>query len=169
ALGGMALFQAGVVVTLTQGDGQQGSVGPETPGMIGAAEELSGVAVSLGCDARPLVGATIVQNPHGAVAMTHHQHRLGPDPGSEIISRVGDLTVVADVNPGVAEHVLHFEREHLLVDIDVAMNLGLAHERLYGFDVTALSGHRCLLPDPLSTREPPAAPRPHGADCLCCG
>jgi len=36
---------------------------------------------------------------------------------------------VADIDPGVAEHVLHFERKHFLIDIDVAMNLGLAHER----------------------------------------
>jgi hypothetical protein len=37
--------------------------------------------------------------------------------------------------------MLHFELEHFLVDIDVAMHLGLANEGFDRFGVPAISGH----------------------------
>src|SRR5436190_9598363 len=83
--------------------------------------------------------------------MAHHQDRLGADGGAVIVARFRHLAVMADIGPGVGEDMLHLELEHLLVDIDVAVYLGLAHETLDGFDVAAISGHRNLLPQRSST------------------
>jgi hypothetical protein len=44
---GMALLETGILVALLQGNREQGAVGLEAPGMVGAAEELSGVAAGL--------------------------------------------------------------------------------------------------------------------------
>ena len=77
--------------------------------MIGAAKELSGVAAGLGGDARALVRAAIVQHLHRVVGVAHHQDRLRADRGAEIVARIRHLAVVADIDPGVGEQMLHFE------------------------------------------------------------
>jgi hypothetical protein len=41
--------------------------------------------------------------------------------------------------------VLHFEREDLIVDVDVAMNLRLPNQISDSLDISAVSGHRHLL------------------------
>ena len=145
AASGMALLDAGVLVTLLQGDREQRAVGLETPGVIGAAEEFSGVAAGFGGDARALVRAAVVQHFYGAVGMAHHQDRLRADGGAVIIAGFCHLAVVPDIGPAVGKDVLHLELEHLFVDIDVAVHLGLAHEAFDCFDIAAISGHERLL------------------------
>ena len=145
ALAGVALLEAGILIALAQRDREQRPVGLEAPRVIRTAKELAGVAAGLRGDARALVRAAVVQHLHAAVGVAHHQHRLEADSGAEIVARVRHLAVVADIDPGVAEHMFHFEREHLLIDIDVAMHLGLAHEGLYGLDISPVFGHHCLL------------------------
>jgi hypothetical protein len=51
---------------------------------------------------------------------------------------------VADIDPCVGEQVLHLELKHLLVDVDVAMDLGFPDQVADGFDVAAVSIHRHL-------------------------
>ena len=86
-------------------------------------------------------------------------HRLGADRGAEIVARVRHLAVVADIDPGVGEQVLHLELEHFLVDIDVAMDFGLANEAAHGFGISAISVsvHRCASSSSLVTGRSPAA------------
>ena len=52
---------------------------------------------------------------------------------------------MADIDPGVCEQVLHFEREDFIVDVDVAMNLGLSNQISDSLGICAVSGHRHLL------------------------
>ena len=69
---------------------------------------------------------------------------MGADGGAEVIALVRHLAIVADINPGVGEQVLHLELKHLLVNIDVAMDLGFPDQVADGFDVAAVSIHRHL-------------------------
>ena len=145
ALGGVALLQAGVLVALAQRDGEQRAVGPEAPGVIRTAEELAGIAAGLGGDARALVRAAIVENLHRVVGVAHHQDRLRADGGAEIVAGICHLAVMADIDPGIGEDMLHLELEHLLVDVDVAMDLGLADQPFDRFEVSTVLGHQRLL------------------------
>src|SRR5262249_59818306 len=77
--------------------------------------------------------------------MSHHQNRLCPDRGAEVIPRFCHLTVMADIDPGVGEQVLHLEREDFIVDVDVAMNLRLVHQIADSLDISAVPRHRHLL------------------------
>src|SRR6516165_8161679 len=77
--------------------------------------------------------------------MSHHQNRLCPDRGTKIIPRFCHLAVMADIDPGVGEQVLHLEREDLIVDVDVAMNLRLANQIPDSLDISAVPRHRHLL------------------------
>ena len=93
----------------------------------------------------PLCGQRLCKHVHLAVGMAHQQHRLRADRGAEIIAGIGDLAVVADIDPAVREHVLHFELEHLFADIDVAVNFLLADQRAKRLGVAGISGHAFLL------------------------
>src|SRR6516162_8369826 len=77
--------------------------------------------------------------------MSHHQNRLCPDRGAEVIPWFCHLAVMADIDPSVCEQVLHFEREDFIVDVDVAMNLRLPNQISDSLDISAVFGHRYLL------------------------
>src|SRR5262249_54710801 len=94
---------------------------------------------------RSLVRTTVVQHLHAVVGMSHHQNRLCPDRGAEVIPRFCHLAVMADIDPGVCEQVLHFEREDFIVDIDVAMNLRLPNQTSDSLGISAVSGQRHLV------------------------
>src|SRR5262249_4476254 len=141
----MARLKSGVFVSLPQRDKEQRAVRSEGPRVIGAAKEFSRIAARVSRYARSLVRTTVVQHLHAIVGMSHHQNRLCPDRGAKIISRFCHLAVMADIDPGVCEQVLHFEREDFIVDVDVAMNLRLPNQISDGLDISAVSGHRHLL------------------------
>ena len=165
AVAGVALVELGVLVALGERNLPQRAVGAERPGVIRAAEELAGVAAGLGGDAGALVRAAVVQHPHRVVAVPDHQDRRGADGRAEIVALVGHLAVVADIDPGVGEQVLHLELEHLLVDIDVAMDLGLADQVADGLGVAAVSAHRHLLSRPAIILDFEAFARQRGGTC----
>ena len=52
---------------------------------------------------------------------------------------------MADIDPGVGEQVLHLELKHLVVDIDVAMHLGVADQTFDGIRIATITVHHCLL------------------------
>ena len=52
-----------------------------------------------------------------------HDHRLIAHLRGEIVALVRGLAVMTDKDPGVREQVLHFQSEHLGVDIDIAVDL----------------------------------------------
>src|SRR5262249_4063201 len=74
-----------------------------------------------------------------------HQNRLCPDRGAEVIPRFCHLTLVADIDPGVCEQVLHFERKDFIVDVDVAMNLRLPNQTSDSLGISTVPRHRHLL------------------------
>ena len=53
---------------------------------------------------------------------TRQQQRLAPDAGRDEIARISDLTLVADVNPGLAIDSLELKLENLRVGVEAAMN-----------------------------------------------
>src|SRR5262249_51627170 len=77
--------------------------------------------------------------------MSHHQNGLCPDRGAKVIPWFCNLAVMADIDPGVCEQVLHFEREDFIVDVDVAMNLRLANQISDSLGISAVPRHRHLL------------------------
>jgi len=141
----MALLEPGVLVALAERDREQRAVGAEAPGVIGTAEEFSGIAAGFRGDACAFVRTAVVEDLHRVVAVTHHEHRLRADRGAEIIAGIGDLAVVADIDPGIGEQVLHLELEHFVVDIDVAVDFGVPDQAANSFGIPAISGHRSLL------------------------
>ena len=137
ALDRMALLKTGVLVAFAQRDGEQRAVGLERPGVVGAAEELAGIAAGVDGDARALVRTAVIEDVHHPVGVAHHQHRLLADRGAVVVAGIGHLAVMADIDPGVGEQVLHLQVEDLLVDINVAMDLGLPHQ---------VADRRCVRP-----------------------
>ena len=151
ALIGLALLKTGMLVALAQWDREQRTIGLERPGVIGATEELAGVAAGVDGDARALVRAAIVEDVDLAVGVANHEHRLLADGGAEIVARVRHLAIVSDIDPGVGEQVLHLQVEDFLVDIDIAVDLGLAHQVANGGCVSVILAHAHLL-SPLVAR-----------------
>ena len=141
AFDGDALFQPGVLVALAQRDREQRAVGLERPGMIWTAEEFPGVAAGVDGDARALVRAAVVEDVHHAVAVADHQDRLLADRRAIIIACVGHLAVVTDINPRVGEQMLHLQVENFLVDVNVAMDLGFAHQLAHRCGVAVVFAH----------------------------
>src|SRR5262245_59917215 len=112
SLDGVALLEARILVALAQGDREQRAVGLEAPRVIRTTKEFTGVTAGFGGDARALVRAAVMQDFDAAVGVADHEHRPNANGRAEIIARVRHLAVMADIDPGVAEHVLHFEREY---------------------------------------------------------
>ncbi len=146
ALAGVAGLEPGVLVALSERDREQRPVGLEAPGVIGAAEELARVAAGLAGDACALVRAAVEQHVHRIVGVAYHQHGLVADVGAEIVALVRHLAVMADIHPGVGEQVLHLQLEDFLVDVDVAMHLGVAHQTAHRLGIAPVSGHRLRSP-----------------------
>jgi hypothetical protein len=123
--------------------------------MIGTAEESPGVAACIAGDARTFVRATIVQNLDRILGRANHDHRLRTDRRGVVVADLRHLTVMPDIHPGVGEQVLHLELEQLLVDIEVAMDLGLAHQGRDGLPIAAvLADHvACLMLERSSLEE----------------
>ena len=143
-LGGLALRERGVLVAGGQRQGGGAAVGAEAPGVVGAAEELAGVAAGFGGDAGTFVRAAIVQHMHRAVVVPRHQHRLRADRGGEVVAGVRHLGVVADIDPGVGEQALHLQREDVGISVDVAVDLGIAHQGAQGGGIVAVA-HAAVL------------------------
>ena len=131
------VLEAGAVVALAQRDREQRAVGAERPAVIGAAEHLAGVAARLAGDARALVRAAVVVDVDLAVGMARDQDRLAADLAGDEVARLRRLAGMAGIDPGVGEQVFHLELEHLVVDIDVAVDLARADQRADGV------GDRC--------------------------
>ena len=113
--------------------------------MVRTAEEFAGVAAGIDGDARALMRAAVVEHTHDAVAVADHKHRLPADRRAVVIAGIGNLAVVADIDPGIGEQVLHFEIEHLPVDVDVAVDFGLPHEVMNRRGICPVMAHAVLL------------------------
>ena len=142
ALRGLAAVECGIPVAVGQRQGGLGAVCAEAPGMIRATEEAAGVAAGFRGDAGALVGTAVVQDMDRMVFVADHQHGLGADGGAEIVARVRDLRVMADIDPGVGEQPLHLQGEDFGVGVDVAVHFGVPDQGAEGFWVVAVAaGH----------------------------
>jgi len=90
--------------------------------MVRTDEFLAGIALALHTELRSSMGTTVVQDAHGTVARTHHQHTLAADLDRDIVSRVSDLGLVSAIHPGRFEDVVELRFEHALIGITEAMN-----------------------------------------------
>ena len=120
------------LVALAERDGEQRPVGAEGPGVVGAAQMPARRAAGLGREPRALVGAAVVEDAQRAVLAPDRQDRLARDLGRHVVARMRRLAGVADVAPGVDEEVAPLGLEHLRGGVDVAVDLGLAHQRCDG-------------------------------------
>ena len=124
--------------------------------MVRAPDVPPGVAGALRQEPGSLVGAAVVEDADRPVLAPHHEDRPGADLGGDEVAGSRHLALVPDVHPGVGEEVAHLEREHLFVDVDVAVDLGHPHE----------AGERlaipCVLPPSKALRTRPLPPHPPG-------
>ena len=105
------------------------------------------------------MGATVVKDADLPVFAPYHEDGTGADLGGDEVAGGRHLALVPDVDPGVREEVPHLEREHLGVDVDVAMDLGLPHE---GGERLAIL---CILPHRRPSRfDPPERSAEHTTD-----
>ena len=78
-----------------------------------------------------------------------------PMSGGDEVSRRRHLALVPDVDPGVREEVPHLQLEHLIVDVDVAMDLGRPHEGGERFTISErTSPSKTLRTRPFAPRRP---------------
>ena len=75
------------------------------------------------------VGAAVEQHLHAAVAVARHDHRLAPELGGDVVTRIRHLAAVADEQPGAAEDALHLEFENLGIGIDAPVHAAGLDER----------------------------------------
>ena len=142
---GVAVGEARAVVARLQGNAGQAAVEAEGPGVIGAAEEAADIAAGLAGEPRALVRAAVVQDLYAVRGVAHHDDGLRADRGGVVVAELGHLAVVADIDPGVGEEMLHLQLEQLLVEIEVAMDLGLAHQGGDGLSIASVfADHRKL-------------------------
>jgi len=71
--------------------------------------------------------------------MADDDQRLAGDLGAQVVARIRQLRVVADVVPGVGEEVLLLEREQLFVDVEIAVHAIGLHQCPHGGRVAAES------------------------------
>ena len=117
-----AVGQPRALVAALERDRAQAAVGVVGPGVVRAAEELAGVAGRRADDARALVRAAVHQDANAAVVVADRDQRPAGDLDRDVVARVRQLALVADVAPGVGEEVLLLEREDLGVDVEVAVD-----------------------------------------------
>lgn len=75
-----------------------------------------------GADARPAMGAAVVEDVEPAIATARHHH-IGPaEPGADEIPRFRELAFVGDVEPSAAENPPHFEIKDRRIGVEAAMD-----------------------------------------------
>ena len=70
----------------------------------------------------PAVGAPIKQHMRAAVPMAHHDDRLTPELGRDVIAGLRHLAGMAHEQPGTAEDAFHLQLEDIRVGVDVPMH-----------------------------------------------
>jgi len=74
------------------------------------------------------VRALIVQDVQRPIGAAHDDDGFAPDLRAEIIARLPDLALVADVDPCGAEDALEFELENRRIVVEPAMHRGRLHQ-----------------------------------------
>jgi hypothetical protein len=68
------------------------------------------------------MGTAVIEYMDGTVLMTHHDHRLPTDYRSGVIPRIGDLGLMADINPGFVKDLADFTLKDLVIGITIPMH-----------------------------------------------
>ena len=111
ALARFAAVKAGIFVALFQRHGQQLTVSLEGPGVVGAAEELAGIATDFSGHLDALVWTTVVQHLDAAIGLTYHDHGLGTYRRCDVVASLGHLAGMSNIDPGVDEQLTHLQLE----------------------------------------------------------
>ena len=141
-----AVGKAGIVISRLQGNAGKAAIEAEGPGVIRAAKKAPDIATALAGQPRPFVRAAIVQDLDAILGVTNHDDGLRADRRGVIVADLRHLALVADIDPGIGEEMFHLELEQLLVEIEIAMDLGLAHERGDGLPVAAILADHAPFP-----------------------
>src|SRR5262249_13675884 len=97
------------------GQAVETSIAAVRPGVVEAVQ-APGVALGHTADQRTAMPATVVEDPPDAVvAAPEHQWPVADVAGPEV-ARLGDLRLVADVEPAAVEDRAHLVAEHGLID-----------------------------------------------------
>src|SRR5260370_1408978 len=142
----LAAGEAGAVISGLQRNAGQAAVEAEGPGVIGAAEEPVRVAAGLAGDPCPFVRTAIVEDLNAILRVADHDDRLRADRRGVVVADLRHLALVADIDPGIGEEMLHLELEKLLIEIEIAMDFGLTHERGDGLPVAAILADHAPFP-----------------------
>jgi hypothetical protein len=112
----------GAFVGLLQRDRAQLAVEVKTPGVVRADQRAAGIALLIAKQLHTAMRAAVVQHVDLAVLAAHHGHWLAADLHRVVVARLGHLTLVSTVDPGLLENTVHFEVENRLIGVYAAMN-----------------------------------------------
>ncbi len=90
----------------------QAAVGPEAPGVVGAAQLAPAVAASFR-DRRAAMRADVQESAQRAVVAAHDHDRALADRGGHVVAGRAQLGKIGDVHPAAREDALHLDREYL--------------------------------------------------------
>src|SRR5262249_35807276 len=97
--------------------GHQPAIQIEGPAVVEAGEAV-GMTAALVDHLGTAMAAAVEQHADAAVTLAHHDDGLTPELGGVGVAGVGDLALMADIEPGPAEQTLHLELEDLRVGVD---------------------------------------------------
>ncbi len=107
------------------------------PAVIGAGEDAC-VALFLAAERGAAVGAAVEQRPDLAVAVAQEDDRAQPETHGDVVVVLGDLALVAKIDPDRAEDVGHLRLEDRRVGVDQAMDAIVLHQLVPVVEVRAL-------------------------------
>ena len=105
----LSLLKVGAIA-LQQGDRIERAVGLIGPGMIRACEK-PGIPRRLCAHLGPAMGAAVVESVPRAVAMARDNNPVAANSRREEIACAGELTVMANIDPGAPKNAAHFKVE----------------------------------------------------------
>ena len=83
--------------------------------------------------------ATVMQQRKGVIGLAGQQDGIGTQRHTDIVARIGHLTLMADIEPRTAKNALLLKGEHRRIDIGVTMHsvvlyqvsgIGSGHEQM---------------------------------------
>ena len=113
--------ETGAVITVHRRHALETTVEVEHPGMIGTPDGVSCISLARRTELSATMRAAVVKHMHLAVGIPGHDQRLAADLSEIIVSRIRDLALMANIDPGAFENAFHLEIEDLRIRISLAM------------------------------------------------
>ncbi|MCY1500699.1 hypothetical protein D9M68_347480 [compost metagenome] len=91
--------------------------------MVGAAENRPRVSATLSNHLCPFMRAAIVKHVNLAAFIPDHDHGVPANKRSPVVTRVGHLAFMADVDPSSTKDPVHLELKNIRIGVDILMNM----------------------------------------------